>query len=196
MKDRTTEIFETEHLARRAVTLGNEDAVALCWGGFSLGYVVRDFDDSVAYLERALQLNPNLAAAYYLSGWLRIYIGQPEQALERFAKAVRLSPLDPLIFRAHAGIAYGHFFAGRHHQALVWAEQAERARPNWLTAVRIAAACYAVEGRIEEARKLGQRIRELDPALRLSNLTNAIPIMGKNDAQKLSDALRIAGLEE
>jgi hypothetical protein len=55
--------------------------------------------------------NPNLAAAWYVSGWLMVYLGEPDEAIERFATAMRLSPRDPLLFRMHSGIAYAHFFA-------------------------------------------------------------------------------------
>jgi hypothetical protein len=39
---------------------------------------------------------PNLAAGRTLSGWVRIWLGKPDEAIEHFAHAMRLSPLDPL----------------------------------------------------------------------------------------------------
>ena len=97
-------------LARRAVELGGEDAVALCWGGFSFSNLGRDLDASRAYMDKALALNPNLAPAWYLSGWVHVYNGDPEAAIGCFSHAMRLSPLDPLIFRAYAGTGYAHLF--------------------------------------------------------------------------------------
>ena len=63
MTDRAQEIAEAERLARRAVELGKDDAVALCYGGFALAYVVGELDDGAAFIDRALALNPNLAWA-------------------------------------------------------------------------------------------------------------------------------------
>jgi hypothetical protein len=40
-------------------------------------------------------LNPELSAAWYVSGFQRISRGEPDDAIERFARAMRLSPLDP-----------------------------------------------------------------------------------------------------
>jgi len=196
MTDRALEIAEATRLARRAVELGDDDAAALCWGGFALAYVAYELNDGIAYLDRALLLNPNLAAAWYVSAWLRVYFGEPEDAIDRLARAIRLSPLDPLIFRMHAGIAYAHFFAGRYDEASSWAEKAVRARPTWLTAVRGAAASHALAGRLDEARKHMARMRELDPALCISNLKDLLPLRRMEDFTKWAEALRKAGLPE
>jgi len=59
MTDRLRETADTARLARRAVELGKEDALALSSGGFALAYVADDLDGP-AFVERALLLNPNL----------------------------------------------------------------------------------------------------------------------------------------
>jgi tetratricopeptide (TPR) repeat protein len=194
MTDRPREIAETVRLARRTVELGNDDAAALAWGGFALAYIGYELDDGIAFLDRALALNPNLAAAWYVSGWLSVYSGATDEALGRFARAMRLSPVDPLIFRMHAGTAYADFFAGRYEEASIWAEKAVRARPTWLTAVRGAAATHALRGQLDEARELMARTRELDPALRISNLKELLPLRRDEDFAKWADALQLAGL--
>jgi adenylate cyclase len=196
MTNRAEEIAEGTRLARRAVELGGDDAAALCWGGYALAYLAHELDDGIAYLDKALILNPNLAAPWYLSGWLRVFLGEPDDAIERFVRAIRLSPLDPFICRMHAGIAYAHFFAGRHEEARSWAEKAVRPRPNWLTAVRGAAVSYAIVGRLEEARKYMEHMRKLDPTLCISNLKDLLPLRRAEDFAKWADALRAAGLPE
>jgi tetratricopeptide (TPR) repeat protein len=196
MTDPAAEIAEGADMARKAVRLANEDAVAYCWGGFSLGFLANELCDAIAYVDHALALNPNLAAAWYLAGHLRIYFGDPEAGIERLTRAIQLSPLDPLIFRAHAGLAYAHFFAGRNDEAWVWAEKALRQRPDWLTALRIGTACHAVAGRVDQARTLVARMLELDPALRISNLQGLPPLRRTEDFARWSEALRKAGLPE
>jgi tetratricopeptide (TPR) repeat protein len=111
MADRLQEIAETGRLARRAGELGKDDAIALCRGGFSLGHVVGDLEGGAVLINRALVLNPNLATAWLLSGWIRAFLGEPEVAIEHLTLAMRLSPLDPLTFLAQGGIAWAHFFA-------------------------------------------------------------------------------------
>jgi len=90
------EIAEATRLARRAADLGRDDAVALCSAGLALAYVPGDLDDGDALIDRALVLNPNLAAAWIFSGWVKVWLGEPEVAIERAARAMRLSPHDRL----------------------------------------------------------------------------------------------------
>jgi TolB-like protein/Flp pilus assembly protein TadD len=194
--DRSQEIAECERLARRAAELGRDDAMALTKASHSIAYVAGDVESGLRYIDQALQLNPNLAAAWYVSGWLRVFRGEPEVALEHLAHALRLSPFDPPIFRVHAGIAYAHFFAGRYEDASTSAEIALRSQPNYLTALRGAAAIQALAGRLDEAQKTMARIRELDPALRLSNLGELMPFRRAEDFGRWAEGLRKAGLPE
>ena len=61
-------------------------------------HFVGDLDGGIALLDRALVLNPNLAAAWFLGGFLRVWRGEPDDAIEHFARAMRLSPLDPEMY--------------------------------------------------------------------------------------------------
>jgi TolB-like protein len=82
MNDRVHETAEASRLARRAVEFGMDDAVALCGAGFALAYVGGDPEGGASFIDRALALNPNLAAARLYSGWIRISLGESELALE------------------------------------------------------------------------------------------------------------------
>jgi TolB-like protein/class 3 adenylate cyclase len=196
MTDRVQEIAATERLVRRAAELGKDDAIALCRGGFSLGHVVGDLQGGAALIDRALVLNPNLATAWLLSGWIRGFLGEPEVAIEHLERAMRLSPLDPLNFLAQGGVAWAHFYAARYNEASSWAEKALRERPNYGSAMRMAAACYALAGRLEEAQKAMARLRQADPERRVSNLKDVISFFGSEDFARYADGLRKAGLPE
>src|SRR3984893_10587236 len=82
-------------LAQRAVELGKDDAIAIANSGWALAYVVLDLEAGAALVDRALKLNSNLAEAWHFGGWVKIWLGEPEAAIERFARAIRLRPLDP-----------------------------------------------------------------------------------------------------
>src|SRR5215831_13395603 len=129
---------------------------------------------------------------------LAALLGEPvDQAIERLQRAMRLSPRDPLMFTMQGVTAFGHFFAGRYEEAISWAEKAFWERPNILATLRVAAASYALAGRLEEARKAVARALELDPDMRLSNLKDRIGIFRRpEDYAKYADALRRAGLPE
>jgi TolB-like protein/class 3 adenylate cyclase/tetratricopeptide (TPR) repeat protein len=196
MTDRSQEITETARLARRAVELGKDDAIALCSAGFALAYVVGDLDDGTAFIDRALVVDPNYARAWGLSGWVRGYRGEPEVALEHLRQAMRLSPLDPYLFGVQTATAHAHFFAGRYDEASSWAQEAVRNQPNYLAGTLIAAASNALAGRVADAKKATARLQQLDPILRVSNLTDVLGPYRPQDLAKYEEGLRKAGLPE
>ena len=191
------EIVETARLARRAIEIGKDDAFALANGGWALALVVRDLDTGVAFIDRALVLNPNLAVAWYFSGWTRNWLGEPEVAIEHLARAMRLSPLDPFFAGMQAATAHAHFFAGRSDEASSWAGMALRERPYAHTELRIAAASNALAGRGEEAKITVARLRQIDPALCISNLREVLgPYRRPEDLARYEEGLRKAGLPD
>ncbi len=196
MIDRPQEIAEGARLARRAVELGRDDAVALTRSGHALGHLTGDLEGGIALIDRALVLNPNLASAWFLSGFLRVWHGEPEGAIEHFARAMRLSPLDPEMYRMQAGMAVAHLFAGRFDTASSWAEKAFRDLPSFLMVVSIIAASHALAGRTDEARRAMDHLRQLDSTLRISNLGDWLPIHRPEDLATFADGLRRAGLPE
>jgi adenylate cyclase len=141
-------------------------------------------------------LNPNLATAWHFSGNVLCWLGRPEEAIEHFARAMRLSPLDPLLGQMHTGTAFAHFSAGRHEEAVSWAEQAVREAPAWVPAYIAAAASNALTGRIKEARQVVAKLRELDSGHCIATLKNIYPLRRPEDLAKLEQGLRRAGLPE
>jgi TolB-like protein len=189
-------VAEGTRLARRAVQLGQNDAVALAASAHALAHLVRDLDGSIALLERALVLDPNLAAGWYVDGFMRIWRGEPDDAIERIAHGMRLSPLGPDMHRMQVGTAMAHLLAGRTEDALSWAEKASRHKSDHAFPISIFAAIYARAGRGNEARLAIQHLRQLDPELRLSHLHEWLPFQRPQDFKSFTDALREAGLPE
>jgi adenylate cyclase len=194
MEDSKRETAEAVRLAFRATELGKDDAVALCWGGFALARAAGDLDNGLAFLDRAIAINPNLAAAWGFSGRVRVYRGEPELAIEHLARAMRLSPLDWEKFGFLGSTAYAHLFSGRYDEASTWAEKAIRENPNFLPVCVIAAASNALTGRMKEAKTALERLRQIDPSLRVSNLKNSLFFRRPKDIAKLEEGLKKAGL--
>jgi TolB-like protein len=196
MTDHPRETAEGARLARRAVELGRDDAVALTRAGHALAHLAGDLDGGIALLDRAVMLNPSHAAAWFLGGFLRVWNGEHDSAIEHFTRAMRLSPLDPESYRMQAGMAMAHMFEGRLDAAASWADKAFRDLPSFLLVAAIVAASHALTGRTEEARRTMDHLRALDPALRISNLTDWLPIQRAEDLVTFADGLRKAGLPE
>ena len=196
MVDQAEEIAEASRLARKAVSLGKDDAVALSRGGFTLAYVTADIDAGRVFIERALALNANLAYAWIASGWLKIYLGEPEAALQHLAHAVRLSPFDSIMPVIQNGIAFASFLAGDYDKASSVAAQVLREKPDFPLTLRYAAASNALGGRPKEAQQAMARLREIDPELRVSNIKDMVPLRRPEDRARLEEGMRKAGLPE
>jgi len=196
MTDAIQESIEAVRLARRAVELGNTDAIALCFAGWTIAHVGNEYDTGAALIDKALSLNPNLAAAWYCSGWVRVYRGEAELAIRHSAYAMRLSPFDPLLNRFQAATATAHFLLGRYDEASSWAEKALQEQPTYLTALHISAASDALAGRLLDAQRTMLRLRKVDPAIRVCNLEHRIPLRRPEDLSRLAEGLRLAGLPD
>jgi TolB-like protein len=187
---------EAQYLARRAAVSGKDDAVALCFGGLALARVTNDCEGGIALIDRALLLNPNLAAAWNASGWVRAFLGETDKATEHVQHAMRLSPLDPLLFLMYHVTGLAHFIAGRYGEAALWGGKALREQPNFVATLRLSAAGHALSGRLDLARNAVVRALELDPAMRLSNLKERAGPFRPGDFSTFQDALEMAGLPE
>ena len=196
MVDRAKEITEATQLARRAVELGTDDGTALSGAGYALVFVAHDLDNGSDIVDRALALNPDHALALVNSGWTRAFLGEPDTAIKHVTHAMRLSPLDPMSFRTLGALAIAHFVAGRYDDASLWAAKALQERTNYLPAIRELAASKALSGRESEAQAAMARLRQIDPAMRVSTVKDWLPFRRPADLARLEEGLRKAGLPE
>jgi adenylate cyclase len=193
--ERAQETVETARLARQAVNLAKDDALPLAWAAFALALVVQELDEATVVIDRALELNRNLAIGWATSGWLRVWRGEPDVAIDHLARAMRLSPLGPMMGEAQSATAHAHFFAGRYEEACLWAGRTTVESPNVPGGLRILAASSALAGHSERARAVVARLLHVDPMRRIANLTDVLgPYRRAEDIAKYADGLRKAGL--
>jgi TolB-like protein len=194
--DAVQERADALRMARRAAELGKEDAFSLAFAGFAFAIIGREIEHGAALADRALELNPNLALAWGICGWVTLMLGQHDAAIYRAARAMRLSPLDPFMRGPQTTMAVAHLMAGRHAEAVSWAAKALQPDPNFAPAWRITAASHGLAENVPEARAACARLRELEPLLRVSNLRDVIAPYRPADLAKYEEGLRKAGLPE
>jgi TolB-like protein len=187
---------EISRLTERAVELGSDDAVALCWGGHVRAFFFKEVERALLLINRALELDVNLATAWQRSGWVRGYAGDHEEAIRSLERAMRLNPLDPRVFLTQSAMAFAHFIAGRDQEASDWAAMAARVKPNWMPALRVAIAANAMLGRTAEARNGVQAYGRVDPDVNIRKICEHYPFQREQDKQRLIEALRRAGVRE
>jgi tetratricopeptide (TPR) repeat protein len=158
--------------------------------------VAGELDEGAALLDQALALNQNLAWVWLFSGTAKVYLGDPETAIEQSERAMRLSPQDPHTFGMETVVAQAHFCLGRDAVASEWAESALRRRPDFLVAACVCAAAGALSGRPEIASRAMERVRTLAPGLRLDGLRGFLPFRRSEHFDRWAEGLRLAGLPE
>ena len=134
---------EAIDLARKAVELDERDAFAHFACGRAL-LARKEYRESLAELESALALNPNLAVVHCGLADSLAYEGRFTEAIPYFEKAINLSPHDPQRWAFYSYRALAHVLAGEFEQAFEWAQRATRV-PNchyWPFAHRVAALGY------------------------------------------------------
>ena len=188
--------FEERDISRlvdRAVEIGMDDPVALCWAGHAHAYFFNDVERALVLVDRALELDVNLAIAWQRSGWVRGFAGDSNGAIESLNKAIRLNPRDPLVFLTQSAMAFAHFIAGRDDDAAEWAAMALRVKPGWLPALRVAIVSNALRGRLDEARRALNLYAQIDPQVSTARF-GCYPLSRDRDRQRLILGMRKAGV--
>jgi TolB-like protein/class 3 adenylate cyclase/Tfp pilus assembly protein PilF len=194
--DRVSDVLEAERVARVALSLDRSDARVLGFAAHALRFVVGQAEEALPLLEQAVRIDPNLAMGWGWLGAARNGFGRPELAIKDLERALRLSPLDPLIFLPHGQMAISHYLCGRYDEAISSAISSLQVRPNHLTALRALVASYAMAGRLDEARRALASYVGFDPKVRISNINERTSLRRKEDAEKFEIGLRLAGMPE
>jgi len=192
--DRDDALRDGRQHAVRAMALDDGDS----WGQIALGYLAmmeRRSEESIAAFRRAVELNPNSAAARGGLGHCLAFAGRDGEAIEHAESAIRLSPLDPDMAIFVGGIAVAHYCAGRYVEAARYAEEQLRLRPGYHGGQRLRCASLAQSGRIDEARELLSWVRTEQPQLSIEWIRASVPYQTPELMDRFLDGMRKAGLE-
>jgi adenylate cyclase len=80
--------------------------------------------------ERAIELDPNNAAAIGQLGVTLIYLGDPAAAIPLEEKRIKLNPNDPNIALAYWSLGLAHLLQGQIAEAIDWLTKARAANPH------------------------------------------------------------------
>jgi adenylate cyclase len=158
-----TREIAVEH-ARRALACDDDDPNVLGFVARTFGYFGEDIGASIALIDRALLLNPSFARGWVTRGWLRLWAGQPEPAIEDFETSLRLSPHVRAADRL-MGLGVAYFFARRLDEAEAMLLRSLQGYPKWPPSYRFLAATHAHRGRLAEARRAIETLKTLTDVL-------------------------------
>jgi adenylate cyclase len=184
---------EAVRLCRLALSLDDSDADILAWAAVISAFMVGDHESAIELADRAVALNPNSYQAWGCRGHVYRVAGLPEEAVRSFERAIRMSPIDPLLHVTFAGMGLAFIELGRFDEAIVAGKKALRQNPSFSAAYRCLASAFAHLGRAAEAREAAARVLEVDPGFTISAW---IARGGQSNAKLLMEGLRKAGLPE
>ena len=187
------QVKEAATLAARAAELDDSDP----WAHLALGYVahtMRRTDDAAQEYQRAIDLNPNFAAAHGYLGLTFALAGRSDQAIAHLEQATRMSPHDPQNAIFNMALAVAHYLAGRYTEAIALGRKAVQQRDGMTAGHRIYVASLAEAGQLEQARRALQHLRELQPNISIAWCEQYVPYP-PGPMAKFLDGLRKAGLE-
>jgi adenylate cyclase len=145
-------------------------------------------------LREAIELDPNATTAYSLYGQTLAMGNHPDEAIEQFELAVRLSPRDSDLWTIQTAMALCHFVAERYPEMLQWAARAVQSRPDLpfpRGAVAVARTCL---GDDEGAVAAVNAMLDLEPATTVRGLAGVVRATHEPIAARYLEALRRAGV--
>ena len=183
-------------LARAAIDCGDGYPLVLALGGFLLASMGRDVEKGVSAINRAVEMSPNSAVVLQHAGWTLTFTGDQDRALLYLKAAIRLSPSDPLTYRALTGAAAASVLAGRFEDAATFGEEARRIFAGWGPTFRFLAAAYAQLGETQKATEALTELFRLEPSVTVSHLQSFLPYQNREQAERLWNGLLKAGMPE
>ena len=162
--------------------------------GYALGFLSRNPEDGLAYVRRAIAINPSSARSHDHLGWLLLYAGNKEEALLHFNIALKLCPIDEFAFRMLAGRGFAYLFSGDFKSAVKDGRRALAASPSYSVAHRVLAAALAQAGKTRESAKVISSLGQINPNLSLSNYMRETRMDDPKDRDILFQGLKRAGM--
>ena len=165
----------------------NPDAIIAYSRSFN---IKRDYDKRIELAKKAVEINPNHAAANYDYGLAITTIGDFQEALVRIEKAMELNPMEQASFKNFLPMVY--IGLKDFSSSLKCYNELEEKRPLQTGSLSFKAAVLAHLGKIDEGKALLDEYLKLRPAVKsLKDYEKLAPNIIK---EILMDGLEILGL--
>jgi adenylate cyclase len=184
---------EAVRLLRLALNADADDPDTLAVSSAITVFMVEDYESAIEMANRAVALNPNSFFAWHFRGWVHQVAGFHEEAVRCFERAIRISPVDPMLPLMLLGMGRALIELRRFEEAIVAGKKAQRQRLSFAATYRCVASAFAHLGRDAEAHEAAAHMLELDPSFTISGW---IARGGEANAKLLTEGLRKAGLPE
>jgi TolB-like protein/class 3 adenylate cyclase len=195
-------ISEDEHAealrsAEQAVRLAGDDEVVLMIATYIFGFFDNDYERGSELIDRALALNPNFSHAWNARGIISVVLGNHERALNEFAEAMRLNPLDNLALpHSLFGISSACILLGRYEEGAEYARKMLALAPNDIRGLFLLTGSTSFAGKSAEANDAVARIKKFHPHMRASFMRRAYRVRQASDMAVVEQIVALIGLPE
>jgi len=173
-EDRPRSLGEAIRAAERSAECDPGDPVA--HGTLALvRALAQQTDAAITAFEHAIELNPSYGIACWGLAALNLQAERIEEARELVARAMRLSPHDPVMHMMLGFLSLVHCASGEFEEGLAVARRSIQVRPDLPFGYALEAACCIELSRPEEASGAWQQLRRLAPTFRPGVLVTFAP---------------------
>lgn len=182
--------------AQTAIDNLEDDATALTALSAVFAMCTDDLARAIHLGKRAVEIDPNHAWAWSRLAWAQHFAGRGSESREGFAKALSLSPLDPLVFNIYFGMAASEAVMGNFDKAVQLVEKGLMENPAATWANRMLASYAANAGQNDKADAALSELLKVTPDLTIAKVAAGMPNITPAYMESMINGLRKAGLPE
>ncbi len=153
-----------------------------------------ELEAAMPWMERAIALRPSYAFAIYNSALVGTLIGEADVNESKVAKAIALSPIDPLNYAMLATRALTHAIRDDYEGAAQWADRAVRSPHAHVQIYTIAAFTNERIGKRQKAEDYVAHIRRLRPGHDKQDFLASFPFRDARFSTEVEQSLARLGL--
>ncbi|MFH5774188.1 winged helix-turn-helix domain-containing protein [Paracoccus sp. NGMCC 1.201697] len=191
--DRAKSALAARAHAERSLEIDPMDSFA----AFTFGrthWLTGELDLAASWLARATDLNPNFAQGFYSRALIAALMSQSGLATDGVDLALRLSPLDPLVYGMFGTRALSHLLQGHRDEAADWSDRAASAPHAHVLIAMIAVVANGFAGRDDRAREWLAQVYRLRPDANAELFFAAFPLRDRSAADRLRRELGRFGI--
>ena len=183
---------ETRLLCRDALELAPQNSMVLAAVANTRLVLDQDVNACMELARRGVSFNPAKPLAWNSLATAKLYAGEIREAHALAVRAQKISSGSPFGHWWDFGRCLTAALMGRQEEAVKLAEAAHALAPEFRPPVRYLAALYAASDRFDDAQRMGERLKELEPEFTFEQMAQdeAYPISplrwsGLLDSEKL-----------
>jgi tetratricopeptide (TPR) repeat protein len=169
-----------------------------CAGAYSvLGLYhlnLKEFDEAMRNTNKAVVMEPNHASNIAVSAIVLNKCSQPERAIERIRKAMRLCPIHPLWYLSTLG-QVSRVLRKTDDAVGVYSEMTKR-DPDHLEGYIGLAEILGEAGRVDEAKVAATEVLRINPDFSITEYIINLSYRDPGELMRFQDGLRNSGLPE